>query len=189
MAVPAILPIEFLRECFSYDPETGVIRWRTRPEEHFPSAADAAAWNTQNAGTVAFASPDASGYCRAEVRYEGRRLRLTAGRVAFVIHHGSSPRIVDHVDGDTTNNRIDNLRAASDAENMWNRRRGKDRGGVPRGAYPGRNRRWYAQANQHNRKVYLGVYDTMWQAHDAYCAFVRRERGDFFTGPPVGVFA
>lgn len=189
MATPAILPIEFLRECFSYDAETGVIRWRNRPASHFPTAANADEWNTQHAGTAAFVAPDASRYCRAEVRFNGHRLRLTAGRVAFALHHGWVPRIVDHIDGDTANNRAANLRAAGDAQNMWNRRRGKDRGDVPRGAYETRIGRWRASANQHGRKVHLGTFDTMWQAHAAYCRFVERERGDFFTGPPIGVFA
>lgn len=191
MADRAILPIEFLRECFSYDADTGVIRWRSRPVEHFPTDEHAASWNSQNAGAVAFASVDGpGGYCRAEVRYEGRRLRLTGGRVAFALHHGWLPRIVDHENGDTGDNRIVNLRAATDTQNMWNRRRGKDRGAVPRGAHPAKNGRWSASASHKGRKLHLGTYDTMWQAHEAYCRFVERERGDFdFTGPPIGVFA
>lgn len=190
MAARVLLPIEFLRECFSYDPETGVLRWRHRPASHFPTDADAAGWNKQNAGSLAFPL-SADGYHRSEVRHEGRRLRLTAGRVAYALHHGEQPpHIVDHEDGDVGVNRIANLRAADDTLNMWNRRRGKDRGDTPRGAYPAKNGRWYASVTQHRRKVHLGTFDTKWEAHEAFAAFVACERGEFnFTGPPVGVFA
>lgn len=172
------LPIGFLRECFAYDPETGVLTWRHRPASHFSTAANAASWNTANAGSRAFTAPDASGYCRAEVRFEDCRLRLTGGRVAFALVHGWLPHIVDHEDGDRTNNRIGNLRAATDEQNMWNRRNGKDRDGTPRGAYFEKGK-WRASANHNRRKVHLGMFDTPEAAHQAYAAFVRRERGDF----------
>jgi hypothetical protein len=29
------IPVEFLRECFGYDPRTGVLTWRDRPRSHF----------------------------------------------------------------------------------------------------------------------------------------------------------
>ena len=29
------LPVEYLRECFHYDPETGELTWKERPLSHF----------------------------------------------------------------------------------------------------------------------------------------------------------
>lgn len=178
MATRQPLPISFLRECFGYNPVTGLIAWKQRPASHFPTDEAAAAWNVQNAGARAFAKPDKSGYCRAEVRFEGRRLRLTGGRVAFALLHGWLPHIVDHEDGDTTNNRGRNLRAATDEQNMWNRRKGKDRGGLPRGAYFERGK-WRSSVTHKRKKVHLGAFDTPEEAHRAYAAFVQRERGQF----------
>ncbi len=42
MAEPKILPIQFLRECFSYAPDTGAFRWKRRPDHHFQTAEHAA---------------------------------------------------------------------------------------------------------------------------------------------------
>lgn len=41
-------------------------------------------------------------------------------RIIFCMHHGFTPEKVDHIDGDTSNNRIENLREASHSENICN---------------------------------------------------------------------
>lgn len=54
-----------------------------------------------------------------KVRVDGRMYR--AHRLVFMYHHGYMPNIVDHIDCDKTNNRIENLREASKSENGMNR--------------------------------------------------------------------
>lgn len=46
-------------------------------------------------------------------------------RVIYEIHHGEidAGLYVDHIDGDVSNNKIENLRLASSCENSWNRRK------------------------------------------------------------------
>jgi hypothetical protein len=41
-------------------------------------------------------------------------------RLIFVYHHGYCPHIVDHIDADQTNNRIENLREATQQQNCFN---------------------------------------------------------------------
>lgn len=41
-------------------------------------------------------------------------------RVVFMYHHGYMPKIVDHINGDKSDNRIENLRAVSDSQNRMN---------------------------------------------------------------------
>jgi len=176
MAERQILPISFLRECFSYDPNTGVIRWQKRPRSHFPRDDDWFYWNQRYAGAPAFPI-DGTGYGRSEVRHEGRRYRLTAGRVAFALANNTWHRIIDHVNGDTSDNRIVNLRPATDAQNSWNKFK-TTRPDKLRGAFFDRGR-WTASVNHGNRKIHLGRFVTEQEAHDAYCAFVRENRGEF----------
>ena len=52
------------------------------------------------------------------VEVEGKAYRVH--RVVFLMHYGYMPSIVDHIDRDTTNNHIENLRAATKAENNRN---------------------------------------------------------------------
>lgn len=61
------------------------------------------------------------------VRKDGRRATSVYGnpqlvsRIIFAMHnHGAMPRFIDHIDGDPANDNIDNLRAASRAQNGWN---------------------------------------------------------------------
>ena len=177
MAEPVLLPIKFLRECFRYEPETGRLFWRNRPASHFQLPEHADSWNKQNAGKRAFKIDPASGYGRSEVLHEGRRYRMTAGRVAFALAHGYWPTVVDHADGSPKNNRLSNLREASHVQNSWNIHKTK-RPDKLRGAFLDRGQ-WSARANHGGKKLYLGRFDTEQEAHAAYCAFVTEHRGEF----------
>jgi hypothetical protein len=176
MAANLLPPINYLRECFSYDPETGRFWWKKRPMGHFPSAEVWLDWNAQHAGSETFLQ-NSNGYLRAEVRQEGKRLRLAAGRVAFALTYGYWPETVDHVNGDTTDNRKVNLREATNQQQQWNRHRTK-RPDKLRGAFFEAGR-WTASVNQNRRKIRLGRFDTEQQAHEAYCRFIYEHRGEF----------
>tara|TARA_R110000822_G_scaffold309905_1_gene440611 strand:+ start:282 stop:662 length:381 start_codon:yes stop_codon:yes gene_type:complete len=53
-----------------------------------------------------------------------RGLKFKAHRLVWLLIYGEWPQgIIDHIDGDGLNNRIDNLRVVSHAENCTNRRR------------------------------------------------------------------
>jgi len=43
-------------------------------------------------------------------------------RIIFALHHGYLPKVVDHIDGNTKNNDISNLRASTSQQNNWNRK-------------------------------------------------------------------
>lgn len=62
------------------------------------------------------------------------RVNWHSGRVVWILHNGYLPKnlVIDHVDGDTTNNRIENLRAISQSENNRNASIRKDNAsGIP----------------------------------------------------------
>lgn len=66
---------------------------------------------------AALGSPSAR-YVNAVV--DGRLYLLH--RLVFLFHHGFWPETVDHINRDTMDNRIENLRAATTAENARNRK-------------------------------------------------------------------
>lgn len=176
-------PVEFLRECFDYNPETGVFFWRRRPDGHFVDSVTCALWNAAHAGRRAFASRTGN-YQTAIVTYAGQRVRLSAGRVAMKLALGRDPIDVDHMNFDTSDNRLANLREASRSDNNAHRR-GNVGKVLPKGVFARRAGGFLATVGYARSTVKLGVFSTPAEAHEAYCAAARRLHGEFFNpGPP-----
>lgn len=50
-----------------------------------------------------------------------KRFKVLVHRLIFLMHHGYLPENVDHINGNKTDNRIENLRAATATQNKYNR--------------------------------------------------------------------
>lgn len=117
-----------------------------------------------------------NGYC--EVRLDGR-LQGTH-RLIFIMFHGFLPRIIDHIDGNPSNNAIENLREATHAENMRNSKRPKNNTSGFKGVYfDKRNKTWIAQCVKDNRNNYLGSFDDIHEAANAVLQFRKENHGEF----------
>jgi hypothetical protein len=116
MAAYDDIPIPFLRECLSYDAETGVLRWRARPRGHFLDEVAHRKWNTQYPGTQA-GEIKTTGYRQIEINHYGRRRVITAHRTAWALHTGEYPSgEIAHDDLDRDNNRFKNLKPMTSSE-------------------------------------------------------------------------
>ena len=146
------------KRALSYDPETGVFTWTIRAATNvYPG---------DEAGTVM-----ENGYVM--IALNGKK--YSAHRLAWLWVRGAVPRIVDHIDGVRTNNRINNLRDGTRSVNQQNRKKASSRSktgvlGVSE-VKPGRFR---AALSLKGRFIYLGVYDTAEEAHEAYLAGKRK---------------
>jgi hypothetical protein len=95
------------------------------------------------------------GYMIGSVR--GRH--IPAQRAAFAIMEGRWPEIVDHIDGNPSNNVWANLREVTHAENMLNMKKHvTNTSGVVGVSWSKSNDKWAAYIWQGNRKIGLGTH-------------------------------
>jgi hypothetical protein len=172
--MPNALPsVEYLEQCFAYDSETGVLRWLHRPREHFRSPWSYAQFFKNVAGTPA-GNVAKHGYI--SIGLDGRR--LYAHRVIWKMVTGEEPPAIDHRDGDGLNNRWDNLRRATQSENLRNANTGfASLYGLPKGVTFDKARGLFiAQISVNNRCKHLGRFGTVEEAAAAYAVAA----GEFF---------
>lgn len=75
---------------------------------------------------------------------------------------------VDHADGDKLNNRRNNLRLCTPAENAKNTRLAKNNGSGAKGVSLDVNGRWRARIWKDRKEIRIGTFDTVEQASAAY---------------------
>lgn len=116
-------------------------------------------WKPQKAGTI-----DGSGYVQTGIKgkyYKNHRL-------IFLMHHGYLPEVIDHIDGDKTNNRIENLREASRAENNYNSRKPKhNKSGIKGVHWVTWYGKWRARFNVDKKVIDVGYFDDIEEARKA----------------------
>ena len=156
------LPIAELRRRLSYDPDTGEFRWRR------------ASGNNSRAGDVAGTVGNA-GYRIIALH----RTRYVAHRLAWaMVYDEWPPDQLDHINGDRGDNRISNLRRATNAENMRNTRRFSNNTSGFKGV-SARRGRWRATITKDYRQIYLGDFDSAEKAHAAYAQAATDLFGDY----------
>lgn len=146
MAAKPLPSQEVLRQLLDYDPETGAFTWKPRGPEWFYDGAKqkardfAARWNSAYAGKPAL-SALSDGYRCGTLLGVG----VSAHRIAWVWWHGKEADSIDHINGNTSDNRITNLRSVTKAENARNHKRRKDNASGFVGIHKGKWGRWIVQ--------------------------------------------
>lgn len=86
---------------------------------------------------------------------------------------------VDHRDSDGLNNRRGNLRAASRAQQSWNRRPRIESTSGLKGVFPTSPGRWIARVVWQGKRLNLGTFRSPEEAARAYDAKARELYGEF----------
>lgn len=184
MSFPTLPCPTVLRLLLRYEPETGKLFWRPRPAAFFTHPRHKASWDAQHAGKEAMTFTGPRGYKEGGV---AGIAACKAHHVAFLIHHGRRPiGLVDHKNGDKTDNRACNLRDASAQQNAWNiRTNRKARGSSKPSVYVGvswkaSHGKWQSHITmQTGKRKHLGNFDSEIEAAEAYDRVARSERGEF----------
>jgi HNH endonuclease/AP2 domain len=102
-----------------------------------------------------------------------------AHQLTWLLFHGEWPcKDIDHKDRNRDNNRISNLRLATEAENQWNTITPKDNTSGHKGVFRLHNK-WTAQIQKNNKRKHLGMFERFEDACAAYDAAAKTYHGEF----------
>ena len=140
-------------ELLHYNANTGEFTWRL---DRGPV----------KAGDLA-GSPNKDGYIQIQI--DGTKYR--AQRLAWLVTHGCWPAgVIDHRDGDVSNNRIINLRDVDRLTNQQNQRRAQSSSASGLLGVSAHYGKFQARIRIGTKQVRLGTFDTAEQASEAYKA-------------------
>ncbi len=146
------LTAEYLRSVLDYDPETGIFTWKVGSA------------NQVKAGDVA-GCPDGGGYLRIKLQ----RRHYQAHRLAWLHTSGVWPKDqLDHINRIRTDNRVSNLREATNKQNQQNAgKRSDNKSGHPGVSWYKQNYKWVAKIAHNRKQIHLGYFATLEEALSA----------------------
>lgn len=139
-----------LKYYLRYNPDTGLFIWLNPLSTNVKT------------GHIA-GSKDSCGYIQIKIKNK----KYSAHRLAWLYVYGSLPKeMIDHINGNPSDNRIINLREADNRLNMSNLKRD-----LPRGVdFHKRSKKYRAQIWVNGNILYLGLHHTAEQAFSARLA-------------------
>ena len=136
-----------LKRVLRYDPETGEFTWKVSK-------------GTAHAGSVA-GHLHSDGY--THIGINGKIYK--AHRLAWLYVHGKWPKDqIDHINHVRNDNRISNLREASNKDNGLNQKLHKTNSSGVSGVYPHTPGRWKSSIMKNGKLKHLGHFDSFKEA-------------------------
>lgn len=111
---------------------------------------------------------DVAGYThkptgRAKVKIKGKSYFIH--RLVFLFHKGFLPAMIDHISGDCTDDRIENLQEITPSHNQMKQRRYINNiSGVAGVCWHSRDKKWQARIDKDGQRINLGTFKTFEEA-------------------------
>ena len=101
-------------------------------------------------------------------------------QIIFLMFNGYIPEQVDHINRDRLDNRIENLRAATNSQNQHNKSIAKNNTSGIQGVTWNKNaKKWYVQLMFKKKQMYFGAYKDLELAELVISEVRKKYHGDF----------
>ncbi len=158
-------PQEYIQSVLEYNSETGIFRWKPRKRDTHHKARIFAGTKGKKAIQIVLSTKS-----------------YYAHRLAWVYIHGdilTTDMQIDHLNNNPFDNRMENLRIATHAENCSNARKWQKKQ-LPKGVSKQTiSNRYRARLQVGKKVVYIGTFDTPELAHAAYTEAAQKYHGEF----------
>lgn len=144
-----VLDVEFLKERFTYEPETGKLFWKQMDSTNI------------NLRRKQFAGKEAGYEYQGYIYVRLGDSNYLSHRICYAIYYGEFPtNIIDHIDGNKRNNRIENLRVCSPKENAKNAKKYlNNKSGIMGVRWDTKDKAWRVQIGSKENKVQKSFHD------------------------------
>ena len=161
---------EELRNMLRYEPETGKLFWKVRP--NLPGW-----WNSRFSGCEALTAKNEKGYLQGHI--DGCLYR--AHRVIWAIVYGYWPKDeIDHKNTKKSDNRLCNIRLATSSQNQSNKGlQSNNTSGAKGVSYIKETGKWRARIRCHGNLINLGSFSEKDEAVLAYANAAEKLHGKF----------
>lgn len=158
-AIVTYPPPEDLDKLLDYRPDTGEVFWK-------PSSEKNASWNTRFANKQAGAiikNKKATLFYRY-ITFSGKP--YPAHRIIWMLYYGVMPSgVIDHINGNGIDNRIENLRCVTHSVNSKNAiLRSHNRSGVSGVSWHQESRRWVVRVHVNSVRKHIGEFKDFFEA-------------------------
>ena len=158
-------------ELFEY--RDGALYWKERPRSHFKSDLAWKQWNPKHAGKQAGCK---SGHGYVKIRIYGKA--MYAHQIIFLLHNGFVPSLIDHIDGNQSNNNIQNLRESNKQNNACNSKvRSDNTSGNRNVAWHKAAKKWAARITVNMKSKHIGLFEDF-----EFACFVADEARRLYQG-------
>ena len=141
------IEIEYLKEILDYNKDSGSFFWKVKRNSHAGKVI---------CGSIAGSKKDNRGYIRIVIYQK----KYYAHRLAFLYFHGNIPTVIDHINGDTSDNRIENLRDVTTRVNAINSKKRKtNKSGITGVCFSKRDKLWIANIKINYKGFYFNTKD------------------------------
>ena len=136
---------EYLKSILDYDLDTGIFTWKVNKSQR-TKIGDVAGWLY-------------NGYREIEINYKKYKLH----RLAWLYVNGEMPKnLIDHIDGNRSNNKISNLREATYQENSENYKTPiTNKSGIKNVSWYKSLNKWVVVISIKNIKKTIGYFDNL----------------------------